>query len=286
MGIDFGNIVSGALTGGLLGGSAGALFGGAAGGSGGLGAGGLGLFGTSSGAVPFTTTNAPWAPQQPYFKQAYADAQTAYNRGPYQGQYLADQSPYTQQALQMQAQTAQDPNNLTSQGGRVIGDTISGKYLDPSTNPYFAKSVSDALGLAGATFAGQYGGNAGSNLSNSGYQEALARGLGATATNAYAQNYANERGNQLNAVQLAPTFDYANAGMLADVGASQDARAQAELGAEQQAWNSPWANIQQYLATLNNNYTTQNSQQPYYQNNTATTLGALAGGAALMGGKK
>lgn len=287
MGLDIGGILGGGAVGSLLGGAGlGTSLGALAGGAGGVGGAGLGLFGTSQGAVPFTNTTAPWAPTQPYYKQAYGDAQTTYNRGPYSGPYLTQQSPYTLQAQQMQAQTAQDPNSLTNQGGRVIGDTISGKYLDPSTNPYLAKSVQDALGQASSAFGSQYGGNAGTNLSNTGYQEALARGLGATATNAYGQAYAQERQNQLNAIQQAPTFDYANAGMLGDVGAAQEARGQAEIGAQQQAYQSPWANIQQYLATLNNNYTTTSGQQPWFQNNTATTLGALAGGAALLGGKR
>ena len=277
----FGDIGAGSLLGGPIGGQlSGALS------MVGLGGIGNGVFGTSQGVVPFTNTNAPWAPQQPYYKQAYADAQKTYNRGPYAGPYIAQQSPYTLQSQQMQAQIAQDPNNLTNQGSHVIGDTISGKYLDPSTNPYFQKAIADALGQAGSAYASQYGGNAGTNLSNTGYQEALARGLGATATNAYSNAYQQERQNQLSATQLAPTFDYANAGMLGDVGAAQDARAQAELGANMQQWNSPWANIQQYLATLNNNYTTTSGQQPYFVNNTATTLGALAGGAALLGGGK
>lgn len=278
-----GDAVGGALLGGPIGGQIGGVLG-----SVGLGGVGNSLFGTQQGTVPYTNTNTPWKPLQPYMLQGYQGAQNLYDRGPYSGPYLASQSPYTVQAQQMEVQRAQDPNSLVGRSQSVLADTISGKYLDPSTNPYLQKSVQDALGLAGASFASQYGGNAGTNLSNSGYQEALARGLGATATNAYGQAYSQERQNQLNAINSAPTMDYAQAAMLGDVGAQQEARGQAEIGAAQQAYNSPWNNLGMYQASLQNGlgFGTTYGQQPFYSNNTATTLGALAGAGALFAGRR
>jgi hypothetical protein len=47
---------------------------------------------------------------------------------------------------------------------------------------------------------------AGQNLDNSGYQEALARGLGGVATNAYSNAYGQERQNQQAAAGMIPAF--------------------------------------------------------------------------------
>jgi hypothetical protein len=172
-----------------------------------------GLFGTSKGTM--STTNSPWAPAQQHYKNIFADAQSLYNKGPTQAQ-------------------------------GVLSDTISGKYLNPSSNPFLAQSVNDALGLAGSAFAGQYGGAAGSQLGNSGYQEGLARTLGNVATNAYSQNYGQERQNQMAALSMDPA----------------------------------WANLQQYKSAITTPFGTQ--QQPYFQNNTANTLGIASLAAPFL----
>jgi hypothetical protein len=119
-------------------------------------------------------------------------------------------------------------------------------YLNPESNPAFRNSVNDALGLAKSQFAGQYGGPAGQNLGNSGYQEALARGLGSAATNAYADQYNKNAAAQLSAVSAAP-------GLAA-------------------------APLEQYKSLLAAGlpFSQSTNQTPYYQNNTAQTLGIAA----------
>src|SRR6185503_1520738 len=108
----------------------------------------------------YQSTQAPWVGQQPYLNSVFANAQNIYG-----------QAPFTQ--------AANGP--LMAQSGGVLGDTLSGKYMDPNTNPYLSAAVNDALGLAGSKFMGMYGGQAGSNLGNSGYQEGLQRTLANTA---------------------------------------------------------------------------------------------------------
>ena len=285
----FGNILGGAGIGGAIAGGAGALTGGSLGALGALGGGVLGgLFGTDKGVTDTSGSTSPWAPLQPYLLQGYQGAQNLYNQGPYAGPFIGAQSPYTLQSQQMQAATAQDQNSLTAQSQQGLGATIRGDYLDPSSNPYLQNTVNQALGQASSTFAGQYGGNAGTNLSNSGYQEALARNLGNTALPYYMNNYNQERQNQLNAFGMAPQMDYAQSAALGNVGAQQDARSQAEVEAQQQQWQSPWTNLQAYQQALNSGlgFNQATGQTPYYQNNTATTLGALVGGAALLKGFK
>jgi hypothetical protein len=214
-----------------------------------------------------TVQNAdPWSGVQPYLSDLFGQSQGLANRTPFG--YQA--SPYTQQAQDLTAQRALDPNSLTGRAQGVLGDTISGKYLNLSTNP----ALQDALGLAGSAFAKQYGGAAGQNLGNSGYQEALARGLGGVA----AQAYNVERQNQLQATQLAPSMDYANLQALGGVGAQQEARAQSQ-------YNSPWSNLQAYQALISGQPggTTQ-GQSPYFTNPLASGIGMGLGGLALYNG--
>lgn len=131
--------------------------------------------------------------------------------------------------------------------------TINGDYLNPDSNPYFKQSVNDALGLAQSNFTGMYGGAAGGNLNNSGFQESLARGLGATATNAYAQNYSNERQRQATAAFGAPQM----------------------VAQSSEAAFSP---LKSYAGLFPN---VQSTTQPYFNNPLGSIFSGALGGAAL-----
>jgi hypothetical protein len=243
-----------------------------------LGAAGIGALankGGGGGNTQSTQTSYSFPGQQWFVQDVVDQARWQANRTPYN--YVANQSPFTRQAQNLTAQRALDPNSLIGRSQGVLGDTISGQYLSPESNPALRASVQDALGLAGSAFAKQYGGAAGQNLGNSGYQEALARGLGATATNAYADAYGRERQNQLNAMQLAPQMDFANLNALAGVGAQQEALAH-------QQYNSPWENLQKYQAALGNTGGTTTTQTPYFQNPLATAMGMGIGGLSLYNG--
>jgi len=197
-----------------------------------------GLFGTEQGTVPYnssfnnTSSSAPAAFAMPYLSSGLGQAQSIYNQN--------------------------QSGGLFGQAQQLAGDTLSGKYLTPDSNPYLKNYVNDALGQAGSAFAGQYGGPAGQNLGNSGYQEALARGLGGVASGMYSNAYNAERGNQMAAIPFASSL--------------------------------PYANLQNYMASISpalqfantTNSGTAHNEQPYFMNNTATTLGALAGGAGML----
>ena len=172
------------------------------------------------------------------------------------------------------AQKALDPNSLTANAQNQLQATISGQYLNPGTNPAFGQYMNDALGQVRSQFAGQYGGLAGGNLTNSGYQEGLVRALGNVALPAYSNLYNTERANQLNATQLAPGMDYANLAQLSQVGSAQDTRAQLEAMAKQQEYMSPWNNLANYLKALQVNAGgTENKQVPFFTNPLANMLG-------------
>ncbi len=220
------------------------------------------LFGTKKGTIQTQGSNAPWAPLQPYLTFGFQQARNLYDKGA---------SPFLTRAANLQANTALSPGNLTNQAQGELRNTISGQYLNPATNPAYQSALTDALGRAGSVFAKQYGGFAGSNLSNSGYREELGRTLGQVATNANAQQYNVERQNQLGALALAPTLDYANAGALYNAGTMAD-----------QAQFAPLARYQAALMAGLPGFGQTTSQNPYYQNQTAQTLGALASGAGAF----
>lgn len=218
------------------------------------------LFGGKSGTTTTnsTQTSDPWSGQQPYLTDVFSKAQGLYNAGPYGGPYIGPTSAYS------------------TQGQQMASDLASGKIgPNVNNNPYFASGLQDALGMAGAAFAKQYGGAAGQNLGNSGYQEALARGLGATATNAFANQYQNEYDNM-----------YRGANALMQAGASQEARGDLGAQAQQQAFMSPWSNLANYRNAIAGNYggtTTGTQQTPYYTNPLANAMGLGAAGMGMFG---
>jgi len=234
-----------------------------------------GIFGGGGGTVNTVQNADPWSGVQPYLTNLYSQANDTSNRTPFS--YAPSQ--YTNQAQQMTADIANNPNSLTNQANQALTQTVSGANLDPANNPYFAKSVNDALGQAKSAFAGQYGGVAGGNLGNSGYQEGLGRTLGSVATNAYSNQYNQNLQNQQQAALASPSVAFANPSALAGIGGQQEAQQLA-------AYNSPWSNLQNLQGVLNSatGYGTTNSQSPYYTNPLSTALGAGLGGLALYNG--
>ena len=78
-------------------------------------------------------------------KQGYNSMQT-----PWQSGYLSDMMGQAQGVYNQGPLTAAANSPLAAQSRGVLGDTLSGKYMDPNTNPYLSAAVNDALGLAGS----------------------------------------------------------------------------------------------------------------------------------------
>lgn len=230
-------------------------------------------FGSGGAQQKTVTTNnqssaAPWGAVQPYLQQVFGRAQDLYQTQP-------AISPYSQQAIDAMAARGARGSPTSQAMAQNLTDTLNGRYLDPSSNPYLAQAVSDALGQAKSQVVSLYGGQGtpGEQLNNSGFQEQLTRTLANTALPIYAQNYAAERNNQLQAAALAPNaaaLDY------------QDIAAIAAAG--QQQTDSPWQALARYQAALAGNYGGQSNsttQRPVFTNPFATLLGLGIGGAGL-----
>ena len=201
-----------------------------------------------------TQTVTPWGPQQPYLTDLFARAQGAANSS--QGQSTA----LFNQAASQQAAAAQDPNGLVAQAQGQLGQTLGGQYLSPTSNPYLSGAVQNALDQVRQNVNSQFRGD---NYGSSANQEYLTRILANTALPIYAQNYSNERQNQLSAVGAAPDLQSANAQQLAQAG---------QLTAA-----GPFAALQNYQNLISGNFGgTTTTNTPYYTN----PLGSAAGGAA------
>ncbi len=241
-----------------------------------------------SGTTTTVATQAPWNMSfQNTGNYLAGDFLTRNGYQGYQGPYVADLSPYTQQAIQLAANRGLNGSPVQTAANQNAIDTLNGNYLNVNTNPYLSSAVNDALGLAKSQVIGLYGGNAGNNINNSGFQEQLTRTLGNVAAPYYAQAYTNERGNQLHAAALAPNLaaqDLINVGLLQQAGSTQDAYQQALVNAQRQSFYEPYQNLAQYMAIINGQGTTTTAQNPYFTSPTANALGLATGALGLYKG--
>jgi hypothetical protein len=244
-----------------------------------LGAAGIGalggMFGGKGGNTTTVQNSEPWSGLKPYLTGTlYPKAQTALNTQP----TIGSVSPLTQQYQSLMANRATSGSPLDAAAQQNNLATLQGNYLSPDSNPYLRDSVEDALGMARSSINSQFGGD---NFGNSAHQEWLGRGLGSVATNAYMQNYQQERQRQLGAQALAPTLanqDYTNLNALGQVGQQQDARSQAEADA-------PWTALQRFQQLISGQGGgTSSTQTPYFTNPMANALGFGLGGLSLYNG--
>lgn len=82
------------------------------------------------------------------------------------------------------------------------------------------------------------------------------------------------------AAGMAPGVGAANANALMMAGQSQEQRSQMEANAQQQAYNAPWQNLQNYYNIINGQYGG-TQQSPYYTNPLASLMGLGLGGLGM-----
>lgn len=184
-----------------------------------------------------------WA--QPYaqslLEQAGNLSQTPYQA--YTGQRMANMTPEQQAGLAMtrdralsgapDVNAAREQNVLTSQGAYhgaspssgFLSNTLSGSYLSPDSNPYLKATVGRAMDDTATKVNAQF--NSAGGYGGSAHQETVARELGNLANQMYGQNYIAERGNQMQAANLASgEFAQERANQMRAIGMSP------QLGAE------------------------------------------------------
>lgn len=223
--------------------------------------------------VQTTQTNDPWSGIQPYLRDLFSRGQSQVGASGF--------SPESTQALGMMGDRARAGSPLLPAAQTGLLSTINGDYLSPDSNPFLKGNVDTAMGQARAGVNQNFQGD---NFGNSAHQEWLTRTLGQTAGQMYGDNYARERGNQLQGILSAPQAaagQYTDADRLLAAGQAKEAK--------------PWESLLNYARLLGGVPTgqgTTSGQQPYFSNPMGSAAGgALAGyaiggpwGAAIGGG--
>lgn len=259
----------------------------------------------SGAKTPSTTTQVTEQKRPEYINQAFEQrylpgVYAAYERGysPYQGQRIAALNPNIQGAMQLTQARAVSGSPVANAAQRSVTDTLSGRFLNPTTNPAWEGISSGIIdkykvGIAAQTdkaFAQNraFGGSA--------YNEAVQRnqaGLGSALAGAAGNLYNQERGYQMQAAGMAPQLaeqDYRDAEALLGIGDIQRQYEQDLLNQSMQDYNDqvnyPISQLDMLGRGLSTAMTGAQSQlatgpNPYRPNSTAGALGgALAGAGA------
>ena len=211
----------------------------------------------------------------------------------YDGQRIADMNQQQQAGLNQVTQRATNGSPEENAARQNYTDTMSGKFLDPSSNPYLQKSVNMAMNDVSGKVNSQFGG---SNYGTTAHQETLTRNLSDAANQAYGQNYTNERNNQLKDASLASQYgniDYNNAQQMIGVGDIYRQENQDQLNTKYSDWlaaqNQPYRQLDVLANGLGAAVNGQGSVQsagyasnPYTTNRYANSIGAGLAGYGLL----
>lgn len=263
----------------------------------------------------------PWAGQQPYLSDVFSQAQKLYNSGGmapeyYRGNTVADQSEWTQQANQMQADRALNGSASISTAQGAMDNIVSGNALAGNTglnalnqmtsavNPYSSALLNDAVGQAtaqidsGFSGAGRYGSGAHENaradaigdLTSAFYSDAYDKQMQA-ATQA-GQLYNAGMDTQISGAGMSQELAnqaYKDAEMLSQAGANVDAFNQALIDADIDRWNynqqKALEALSRYNQLIQGTYggtTTSTGKTEYSPNALGTAVGAGAVGLGLL----
>ena len=269
----------------------------------------------STPSAPTTTTQqtnmGPWQAQQPYLTKGFEEAQKLYdNYDPkyYQGNAVAGLNDAQKQGYGQITGMGSTVNPILDAQNRTATDTISGKYLDPNTNPFLAatygqaadqvtrsyQTATDPSTQAAFSGAGRYGSGA-RNQQVSQNQQDLGKSLGNLGTSIYGGNYQQERDRQLAATNNAGNYAQANyipANNQVAAGGALQQQNQNEINADMAKWNYdqnlPYQKLNSYLASVGGNYgqsgtTTGTQTGNTYSNPTGQAVGGVASLASVLG---
>lgn len=232
----------------------------------------------------------PWSGVQPYMKDVFRQAQNQYRNGKpeyFPNQTYADFSPQTQQALQMQQNTALG-NPLDQYASMEAQKTLGGGYLN--ANPYLDQmadiAASKAQNAVSSQFsqAGRYGSPA--------MARATAEGVSNAVLPMYGQAYNQERENMQRSLALSPQVNqlqYQDPAQLANVGQMYENQTQKGINEDINRFNFYQNRDQDALARYNQmiqggmNFSSgsSTSTQPLYGQ--SPLAGAVGGGLAGAG---
>lgn len=207
-----------------------------------------------------TTESGVDAFSKPFLQYGMTEALRQYQQGApqfYQGQTYAGFTPQQEQAMRMQEERAIAGSPLVQQAQATMGsflgstDPETGQYIPPVQSGLLSGAIERALepvrGQLASSFAMR--GRAGSGLAA---QEA-ARTLGNVAADVAYRDYATQRGQAMQAAQLAPALaaaDYSDIARLQQVGQQRQALAEKGIQEAMQRYQyeqtSPMEQLERY----------------------------------------
>ena len=278
------------------------------------------------GGTQTTTTNPnPWSGAEPYLREGLHNLQQIYETGHptgpvtingatyagsvaapdyYPQSTVASMSPWTQQALAMQAQRGLEGSPLTRASQDELTRTMQGSYLHPDSNPYLAGTIDAATrpivenfrdvvmpGVDSAfSSAGRYGSAAHTGAARDA-TDTMARAVGEAGTRLAYQNYGDERNRQQQGMVWAPELakqDYFDINQVGASGSAIDAYNQALINEDVERYNygqdADWQRTLQFLqgiqgvAPFGSTSTTRMPRQDPFQ----SALGAGLSGAGIL----
>ena len=210
----------------------------------------------------------------------------------YSGERIAALSPEQQLGISGTMARAQQGNAAVNAGQSMLGNTLSGQYLNPASNPYFRGTVDAAMNQAQGAVNTQF--NRPGAFGSSAHEGVMTNALGGIANQMYSQNYMNERANQMNAANQALGYgqaDYNDLNAMLGVGDTTRQYQADLLGQQYNNWleqrNYPLQQLDILGNALNMSVGNQGSTlstapNPYQSNTTANLLGAGLAGYGLL----
>lgn len=222
----------------------------------------------------------PWAAQQPYLQNLFSRADSLYSSGT---PTVAPQSSYTQQAIKGLSSGGggggggYGMSSLTKTAEKELEKTLRGGY----SNPYVKEALGDVIDMTRSKINAQFlGDNDGSSV----HKEWLGRGVAAAGHQFASQFYENERGRQMSAAGMAPSYQAQRTAATQ----AQQAAAQTKLmnqvlagqmqdAYQQRVTDSPWEALQRYQGYVGGNYGgSTTGTQPYQRSNPFADIAGLA----------
>lgn len=249
----------------------------------------------------------PWSDQAPYLRDVMQSAALQYkNHGNLQYYPDSTVSPFTAgqtQGYQSIVDKGLAGSPFMDASGRNATDTLNGKYLDPSSNPWLTGTFDAAADAVTRQFKTATAPTTDAMFSGNGSYNSSARynsqnnnnmGLGSTlgnlANSIYGGNYANERQNQLAMQGMVPSLAsarYIDPMAAAGAGAAQQQQNQSVLSDQVNRFNfdqqSPWQTLGLYKQLVDGQYGQSGSTTTTQPSNSSGLGSAIGGGLGLLG---
>ena len=205
------------------------------------------------------TQTAPPSFSQPFLQYGMEEAGRLYEQGGpqfYQGQTYAGFDPLQTEAMEAQVARARAGSPLTGQAQATLGSFLGstgpeGQYVPPAQSGLLTGAINRALDPVQARVQSQLAQRG--RLGSGAAADVTARALGDVAADVAYRDFARQQGLGLQAAQMAPQMaaaDYADIGILGQVGAQRQAMGQKGIEEAMQRYSfeqtSPYENLARY----------------------------------------